>query len=88
MTAEEKIQDFIRKDSEKMAAIIEKYPKQIPISVSGAVTMKRCVGRWREIRLSACAIDVTVEQIGFSLFPQGLLPDGTWGSSHNLQTKL
>lgn len=33
MTAEEKIRDFIRKDSEKMAAIIEKYPKQIPISV-------------------------------------------------------
>lgn len=31
MTAEQKIQDFIRQDTEKMAEILEKYPRQIPI---------------------------------------------------------
>ena len=33
MTAEQKIRDFIREDTEKAAEIIEKYPRQIPISV-------------------------------------------------------
>ncbi len=33
MTAEETIKTFIQSDTEKMAEIIEKYPRQIPVHV-------------------------------------------------------
>ena len=33
MTPEQKIQDFIRQDTEKIAEILEKYPRHIPIHV-------------------------------------------------------
>lgn len=33
MTAEEKIEDFIKSDTEKLAEILGKHPRQIPIQV-------------------------------------------------------
>lgn len=33
MSAQEKINDFLAADTEKLAAIIERYPRQIPVPV-------------------------------------------------------